>query len=95
MKYSGLLLLVMQTITCSCQTNEKEMLLIIVQPEAEINKTIDFEIYFDCIPDEGSLQTGTVEGLEIERVASIQNKGTGYSFSNYAKPTRLGKVPDL
>ena len=92
MKYTGLLLLVMQTITCSCQTNEKEMFRIIVQPEAEINKTIDFRIYFDSPPDEGSLQIGTIDGLDTDYNVPIQKTGTEYSFNTYAKPTKLGKI---
>ena len=91
-KTTLIFLLLMQTITCSCQTNEKEILRIIVQPEAEINKTIDFEIYFNSLPDEGSLQIGKVDGLEIGLEASIQEKGTEYSFSTYAKPTKLGEI---
>ena len=89
--FISLILLTMQTVVCLCQEKRQDMIWVVLQPEAEIDKMIDFEIYFACRPDENSLQIESVAGFEIEG-SSIREKGEVFSFYTYAKPTKLGEI---
>lgn len=71
------------------------MIEIVVQPEAEVNKKIDFYIYFDSLPDKGTLKIDSISGLELTDELSavegkIQKEADKYSFYAYATPTKIG-----
>ena len=68
------------------------MIRIIVQPKIEIDKTVDFRVYFAVHPDESSLQIEAVEGLEITEVTSIEKEGEIFLLRAYIKPTKLGEI---
>lgn len=84
---------ILPVVVCSCQKKEPEMIRLIIQPEVEINKQMDFEILVNGMPDEGSLQIDSISGLKIQTAdVTIQENGDGYSFKTYAIPTKLGIV---
>lgn len=85
----------------SCQSKEVEveMIKIVVQPIAEINKRIGFNLFFDRKPDENSIQIDSIDGLEITQNGSMGSMGITekeiyfyYTYFTYAKPTKLGKI---
>ncbi|TDG35580.1 hypothetical protein EZJ43_13240 [Pedobacter changchengzhani] len=91
----------------SCQSkNDKDFVWFVVQPEAEIGKSIDFSIHFEEKPDSIYTNVKEIDGLELtnnlDRVHmtsenSITDENdkvikTFYEFYTYAKPTRLGRI---
>jgi hypothetical protein len=90
----------MASITGCGQTQETETVRIIVQPVAEINKKITFEIFFNGKPDEGSVQMDSIDGLDIMRrdrefyttEFSVSKSGEEYWIYTYTTPLKPGKI---
>ncbi|GGE65787.1 hypothetical protein EV200_106247 [Pedobacter psychrotolerans] len=103
-----LIIIIFPFASVSCQTkNEKEFVQFVVQPEAEIGKSIDFTIHFEEKPDSIWSSNTEINGLELtdkldrtlSKIKESELTGdndkvikTFYSFYTYAKPTKLGKI---
>ena len=69
------------------------MIRLVIQPEVEIHKPVWFEVLFNGMPDEGTLQIGQVDGLKIQKAnVFIQENGDDYAFKTYAIPTKSGSI---
>lgn len=95
-------------ISVSCQNiDEKEFVQFVVQPEAELGKSIDFSIHFEEKPDSISTSKDEIRGLELtDNLNTVLNKiseseltddedkviKTFYKFYTYAKATKIGKI---
>ena len=91
----------------SCQSKaEKEFVWFVVQPEAELGKSIDFSIHFEEKPDSIYTDVTAIKGLEltdhldkvrVNSESSIEDDHgkvikSFYKFYTYAKPTKLGRI---
>lgn len=91
----------------SCNSQEKEFVRFVVQPEAEINKSIDFHIYFDKKPDSIIISDDKINGLRLtQNLSEIQENilesykrddagnliKTYYRFETMATPTKKGRI---
>ncbi|MGO3707013.1 BatD family protein, partial [Mesonia hippocampi] len=91
----------------SCSGQNKEFVRFVVQPEAEVGKSILFNIYFEQKPDSIIVASNYVDGLELtynldeilKRISSSNTTDengeiiqTYYSFESYAIPTKTGRI---
>lgn len=95
-------------LNASCQnTNQKEFVEFVIQPEVEIGKSFDVNIQFLEKPDSIISSSNTVDGMElIDNLDKVLGKiseseltdddgkvvKTFYSFTTYATPNKLGKI---
>ncbi|MBB4117918.1 hypothetical protein GGR32_000190 [Mesonia hippocampi] len=91
----------------SCSGQNKEFVRFVVQPEAEVGKSILFNIYFEQKPDSIIVASNYVDGLELtynldeilKRISSSNTTDENgeiiqayYSFESYAVPTKTGRI---
>lgn len=103
-----LIIIIFPFTTVYCQSkNEKEFVQFVVQPEAELGKSIDFTIQFEEKPDSIFSSSNEIKGLQLtDNLDNVLNKiseseitddndnviKTFYSFSTYATTTKVGKI---
>ncbi|WP_300673173.1 BatD family protein [Soonwooa sp.] len=109
-KYTFLLVLIIVIFPCTNFSSqikkEKEFVWFVVQPEVELGKNIDFNVYFEDKPESISINAKVIDGLELtdgldnvrpSYATSITDDNdkvitSFYKFYTYAKPTKLGRI---
>lgn len=86
----------------SCEKKKEEYIQIVIQPDLVVNETVDFEIYFKEIPDQGSLKIESSDIFELNEsphtsINSVDNETKRHFYITYITPLREGnlKIPKI
>ena len=81
-------------VMCSAQSKEVEtdMIRVVVQPIAEVGKTLDFYVIFSHQAEISFAEIDIIDGLELNSLYVFQRGEDFHSIYTYAVPQRLGKI---